>query len=336
MALQALLLQAAADGREELLFGDSLYRAREILPDFLPEGTFPPIYLEFPLLGEPFLDATILYHQRDVRRLSLSSPAAEGTGEMLDWFACLSGPYGDVCCGYEVDFKNAKPSAAGVHFQPRTHLELVEPFCALLGEAGRAPLYLEMAERMRKSWPLSFFGLFRGRPDSPLRVCGYLSPEERDVCGKDTGRIRHVFETAGFSAWDETMLRQICELLSAAPGEADFQFDIKADGACESMFAIDVRFAPLSSRNMAVSFDRGENRRLMKLLESWGIADERWKDGVALSFAKAFPVTLGDIETGCFALTLLPQWIKIRWIDNRLQASKLYLHMYAGLLPLND
>ena len=47
-ALQALLLQAAADGRGEILFGDSLSRAREILPFFMPEGLFPPVEDDLP------------------------------------------------------------------------------------------------------------------------------------------------------------------------------------------------------------------------------------------------------------------------------------------------
>ena len=332
MALQALLLRAASDGREEHLFGDSFARAREILPDFLPEGAFPEIYLEFPLLGKPFLDATILYHQTEIRHLSVSSPAVVGTMEMLNWFDGLNAPYKDVCCGYELDFKKAEFSAAGVHLQPRTHLELVEPFCKSLGETRCAPLYLEMAKRMQDTWPLSFLGLFRGRPDSPLRVCGYLLREELDTCKKDAGRIMNIFKTAGFSAVDETMIRQICDLFAATPGVADFQFDIEPDGSCGDMFAIDVMFESLPSGDMITSFDRGKNHRLMELLESWKITDARWKNGVELSFTKSFPVTLEDSSTVCYALSLLPQWIKIRWIDGRLQPSKLYLHAKAGII----
>jgi hypothetical protein len=142
----------------------------------------------------------------------------------------------------------------------------------------------------------------------------------------------NIFKTAGFSAVDETMIRQICDLFAATPGVADFQFDIEPDGSCGNMFAIDVMFESLPSGDMITSFDRGKNHRLMELLESWKITDARWKNGVELSFTKSFPVTLEDSSTVCYALSLLPQWIKIRWIDGRLQPSKLYLHAKAGII----
>lgn len=60
-SLQVLLLQAADEGRGEVLFGESLKRvAREAAP-FLVGRRFPSIYLECPLSGDPFLDITVLY-----------------------------------------------------------------------------------------------------------------------------------------------------------------------------------------------------------------------------------------------------------------------------------
>ncbi|MBR3555432.1 MAG: hypothetical protein IKN89_05940 [Oscillospiraceae bacterium] len=58
-ALHMLLLHAASDGREELLFGDSLERVKKVLPDFVEPVDlihFPELHLEFPLIGAPFLD----------------------------------------------------------------------------------------------------------------------------------------------------------------------------------------------------------------------------------------------------------------------------------------
>ena len=112
---------------------------------------FPDVYLEFPLAGTPFLDATILYGRKVQRMPVITSSAADGTQEMLRWFFSVSEEYTDICCGYELDTKTEKLPAAGVHFQPRKHLELVEPFCVSLGEAWRAPLYLAAAVCRRLS-----------------------------------------------------------------------------------------------------------------------------------------------------------------------------------------
>ena len=331
-SLLALLLRADEDERGDLLFGDSLDRVRQVLPAFMPEDDFPSVYLEFPLLGAPFLDATVLYSHSCARGLSVSAPAAEGTQAMLDWFAGVSARYPDIACGYELDTGSAELTAAGVHFQPRMHTELVEPFCASLGEAWRASLYLDLEVRLGPAWPLSFFGLFRGRPASSLRACGYLSREEQKLCAADAGHIRDVFDAAGFSAYDETMLSQISALLAVSPGQADFQFDVYPDGTLGNTFAIDARFDPRPSADMKQSFREGKNRELMRLIENWGIADSRWKPGVDMSFTRAFPVGQEDGGTGCFALSLLPEWIKIRWTSGILQPSKLYLLAKAGMV----
>ena len=62
-AYQVLLLQAADEGRGPLLFGDCVERARNAVLPFLVGESFPDVYLEHPLAGDPFLDATILLGQ---------------------------------------------------------------------------------------------------------------------------------------------------------------------------------------------------------------------------------------------------------------------------------
>ena len=44
------------------LFGNGLDTIRPLIRPFLIGDDFPEIYLEFPLKGEPFLDATVLYN----------------------------------------------------------------------------------------------------------------------------------------------------------------------------------------------------------------------------------------------------------------------------------
>ena len=330
-AYQVLLLQAADEGRGPLLFGDCVERARNAVLPFLVGESFPDVYLEHPLAGDPFLDATILLGQIE-RGTRIASPAAGDHAAMLDWFAETHRQHNEVSCGFELDIKEDVLPTAAIHFQPRTHIELVRPFCEIVGEPERADLYLDLASRMPEGWPLSFFGMFRGRPGSPLRVCGYLANDEKEACMQDPGRLASAFEQIGFHAYDDAMLEQVSALMTAAPGTVDFQFDIYPDGELGSVFAIDAQFGIAQPEAVRASFESGPGAGVMELLEGWGAADGRWKTAIESAFARALPIELDDGEAGRFAFTLMPQWVKARWKDGVLQPSKLYHLARANLL----
>ena len=328
-AFEVLCLQAADDGRGDVLFGDSLPRARKALRPFMVGEKFPSVYLEFPLLGAPFLDVTVLYAALEAGT-RIDSEAAAGAEGVIDWFSSVCGTYPDVCFGFEVDTKGPELPVAAIHFQPRTSVELVLPFCEAVGEPERADLYLELAERMPDGWSLSFFGMFRGRPGSPLRVCGYLRRDEKARCAERPSCLAEIFDRAGFSAYDETMLSQIAALLAASPGGIDFQFDIWPDGRLGDIFAIDIQFDIEKPAAVQACFKSGPAARVMKLLEEWGVADGRWKLGGEAAFARALPVEQEDGSLERYAFTLMPQWVKARWKAGALQPAKLYHLAKAG------
>ena len=328
---QVLLLQAASDGRGDALFGESQARAREAVPPFLLGKDFPDIYLEHPLIGEPFLDVTILLNKLEPGT-RVDSPAAGEHGAMLDWYAEARPTYENISCGFELDTKETELPMAAVHFQPRWHKELVEPFCATIGEPERAQLYLDLDARMPQGWSLSFFGMFRGRPAAPLRVCGYLPGNEQRACAEDSAHVAQVFDAVGFTAYDQPMLEQIARLMASTPGSIDFQFDVYPDGHIGDVFAIDVQFDIQQPAVVQASFETGPGARVMELLEEWGAADERWRLAPHAAFARALPVELEDGELAGYAFTLMPQWAKVRWTNCELQPSKLYHLAHGGLL----
>ena len=111
-SFEVLCLQAADEGRGDVLFGESLDRARKAARPFMIGEEFPSVYLEFPLIGKPFLDITMLYDKLKPG-VRVESEAAEGTGEMLDWFAEACLDRNGVCCGFELYVKDpALPRAA--------------------------------------------------------------------------------------------------------------------------------------------------------------------------------------------------------------------------------
>jgi hypothetical protein len=327
-AFEVLCLQAADNGRGKVLFGDSLGRARSLARPFMAAMEFPSVYLEFPLAGKPFLDVTVLYSNGGPGH-PIESEAAAGTEEVIAWFAKECAQHANVSFGFELDTSKQQLPAVAIHFQPRTHKELVQPFCEHVGEPERAALYLELADRMPQDWPLSFFGMFRGRPNSPLRACGYLSLNEADECASDPRRLPAVFKAVGFSAFDNTMLEQIRTLMSVTSNALDFQFDVLSDGSIGDTFAIDVQFHIEQPDAVQASFSTGELAPLMRLLEGWGIADARWKLGVESAFARAIRVVPRG-ESDRYSFTLMPQWAKVRWKNGVLQPAKLYLLGKAG------
>ena len=331
-AMQIILLHAAEDGRGKILFGDSLERVERILPPFLSGDVFPHVYLEFPLLGQPSLDVSVLY-RRESGRLRVNAPAAAGTGGMLDWFAGASGNCPDICCGYELDTGlRSDPGMAAVHFQPRDHQKLVEPFCASLGEEAQGALYLSAAKRMPAGWPLSFFGIFRGRADSALRICGYLDREEQERCAGEPGRIRSVFRELDFPGYSDEMPEQVSLLLKAAQGHAvDFQFDLQRDGKLTGKFALDVGLNLSTPKKLHAAFTDGEHAKIRQLLEDWNITDSRWQTALDMCFAWKLPVEKADGSSGICRLLLLPAWIKVRWINGILQPAKMYCYAWTEM-----
>ena len=61
-------------------------------------------------------------------------------------------------------------------------------------------------------------------------------------------------------------------------------------------------------------------------------ADARWRDAARAAFARAIDVEGADGAPGRLALTVMPQWVKVRWRAGELQAAKLYHSAGATLL----
>ena len=330
-ALQMLLLHAASAGRGELLFGECLERVKKILPDFVNPGDlddFPDLYLEFPLLGDPFLDVTVLYTNIPDDAL-IASPLAAGTEQMMAWLAQVKNKYPDVCGGFEIDTKHTSRVTAAVHFQPREHTELAEEFCEIIGEQQYGQLYVKTVGHMPEDLKLSYFGLFKGRPGSPLRVGGYMNREQTTSCADDTDNLIRLFGAAGFTAYDEPMIREISSVLAVSPGTVDFQFDIYPDGSVGDSFAIGTSFAIQQREAILASFyDReGSGAKYFDLLQKWGIADARRKKGLEAVFTGALPM-----KEGALTFSVFPQWFKVRWTGRKLQPAKMYLLAKAGYI----
>ncbi|MBQ9069092.1 MAG: hypothetical protein IJ131_08540 [Eggerthellaceae bacterium] len=330
-AFAVLCVQAADEGRGPVLFGDSIERVRDVVGPFLVGDLFPEIYFEFPLAGDPFLDVTVLLGSL-APGTRIDSPLAEGTGAVLDFYSRAREQDDGIAFGFELDCgKDAVPAAA-LHFQPRNNKGLVVPFCASVGEPERADLYLAQDDRMPEGWDLSFFGLFRGRPGFPLRVCGYFDEQERLNCATDPARIERAFAQAGFAACAPEMCAQVAQALSLAPQSADFQFDVFPDGSLGDSFAVDLSFDRMPSDEIRESFAHGAGAMLVAQLKEWGIADSRVDLVPDMAFTRALLMEHDDGTTRGYAFVLAPGWLKVRWRNGVLQPAKMYLRAHAGFI----
>jgi hypothetical protein len=329
LAFDVLCLQAADEGRGEILFGDCLERVRREAPPFIIDGSFPSVYLEYPLIGDPFLDITILYNEGVAKGQRVNSPLVAGTEAAMDWFTNLDDGYEGISFGYELDTKDPSLPVAAIHFQPRRHRQLVDPFCQAVGEPERAHLYHEVNERLPPAWELSFFGMFRGRSNSPLRVCGYLHQQEIQAC-TDPKRLKSVFDAVGFTSYSKEMLEQATTLIDGAAQSADFQFDVYPDGTLGDTFAFDVSYNIQRPELVHENFENGKAAKLMRQLEEWGVADERWHLTSGATFSRAIPLEREDGSFGRYHFVVQPQWEKVRWTACKLMPAKSYLFATAG------
>ncbi|MBO4265743.1 MAG: hypothetical protein J5910_00970 [Lachnospiraceae bacterium] len=329
-AFELLCAFCGSGGKAETLFGEDIKRLPERIGPFLNTDPFPSIHLEFPLLGEPFTDVTVLY--RDIEAgMRIKSEAVGDTGSLLDWYADVCRKYPRICFGFELDSAlDHKKAAFG--FQPRESEELVRPFCKITGTVLQGEHYLRAAQKMPARWPLSYFGVYPGRDNAPFRVCGYYDRRELSSHDISPEKIRADLDTIGFRSYDATMLEQISKILSLEVNAIDFQFDICPDESFGDVFSLDVQLKEMGSAKVSEAFESGVSAEVMSILRSWGIADGRTSMIKKTSLSRGIKVMSENDGMIDYALICKPEWIKIRWKSCKLQPSKCYCLLYAGKL----
>ncbi len=328
---EMLMCLAGEGGRDRLLFGGCIPRARKLIRPFVIGDRLPDIYLECPLKGDPFLDVTVLYDKLP-EGACINSKYAGGSKEIISCFTKMKEEYPDICFGFELDTSKEDPKDAAVHFEPRSHTDLAIPFCKAAGEDIYGKLYLDVAAKLSDTMPPSFFGMFRGRSDSPLRVCGYLGARQKKMIVDDTDNLVKFFDTIGFSAYDDKMLEDITKVLKLSPMEADYQFDIYPDKSVSDVFSIDIKLGEKSAQSIRQSYQNGILSGIMSFFRDRDIADDRADMISELAKSFAFPVKKETGEITGFALVIQPSWFKIRWKGAQLQNAKCYSLLRAGCM----
>ena len=271
-AYEMLCQHAGEKGRSEALFGDSLPRVREAAPPFLTGMMFPEVYFEFPLSGDPFLDVSIFYGK--IKPGMKIGSWDKGSG-ILDWVADTQKKYRDIAVCFELDTHLKDHKTPGIIFEPRRAYETIKPFCDLIGESETAELYLDMCDRMKNAWPLSYFGIFRGRDSSPLRISGYLTKEEKEAYSNDPSAIAKVFDIIGFTAYSSQMLSLISKIMCIAPDFLEFQLDVYPDHTMGDKFSLDVHIKDRQTDAIIEALSNGPISEIINIWKDLGVADDR-------------------------------------------------------------
>ena len=327
-AYEMLCRHAGKDGREEALFGDSLPRAKEYVPPFLVGMMFPEVYFEFPLSGAPFLDVTVFYGKI---KPGMKIESRDEAGDILDWVANTQKKHRDIAVGFELDTHCKDFTLPAIHFEPRRSVETVRPFCDLIGENENAKLYLDLCERMQNTWPLSFFGLFRGRSNSPLRINGYLTKEAKEAYSFNPSAIAGVFDTIGFKAYSSEMLSQIGEIIGIAPDSLEFQFDVYPDYTLGDKFSLDVHIQDRQPDAILNALSSGPLSEIINIGKEMGILDERIELVKESTMKQTFPIIKNDGSPGEYILEYRPKWMKISWKDAKPVITKCYCLIWGGV-----
>ncbi len=318
-ALYALM---SAQGRGAALFGDAREAARRFFKRSLVLGSFPVLYFEFPLLGEPCLDLLSIYEHVPTKAC-FALGDGYGYQAVLDWFSGLDAAQ-RAAMGVELDLSQGVTEQAGIYFQQRGGLTLLGEFLQVIGQESRTNDYLRIQERMPRGWLPSYAGLFPAREGTPLRLGGYLSRPSCMRCSQDPAFLRSRFDRMGFADYTSLMLER-CALLMGLVPYVDYQLDIGLDGLLGDTFGLSLSFGRCALHEVDECFSVGYGAKVMELLQGWGLADERWKLIPSMPFARGITYEDQDGRKRRLVMSVRLNYAKVKFVAGVAQAAKFYL-----------
>ena len=285
MAYKILYALAARDGREAALFGDCAPLAERAFEHSIPGDAFPELWFELPLMGEPWFDLHALTSVESLdSNTEFTADEVGGHEGAFRWFAAQGKGVRQMALSW--DTGSGDMSSPAVQLLLRT--SLCDTTCDFLKAAGRpdaAPAYRTFFNRLPKGWFACYTGVFPSRPGHNLRVeCIPDSGLQREYITNPQLLESHL-KQVGLQDLGETIVPRCCQLADT-PFQLEFQFDVMPDGSAGPTFGASLRFGDSSDDDWG-SFDPdGAAGELMRQVEAWGLADERWRLLADAAFAK--------------------------------------------------
>ena len=162
-----------------------------------------------------------------------------------------------------------------------------------------------------------------------MRIGGYMDKTELERCADDSAHLGDCFRKIGFSAFDAPMLERCAEFMRLAPS-IDFQFDIMPDGSLSDTFGLSLSFNETKPREAHACIESGYGAAVMRALQSWSLADDRWKVIADAAFARHVGYERDDGTEGRFALCICFNYAKVKFRACEPQPAKFYFTCIAG------
>ena len=320
--------------RAAVLFGSESDLARETFKKSLIGKAFPSFWLEAPLVGEPGFDLHVYYDRNQVQP---DERFAEGAGfgmqALFDWY--FGAETGGVGVGFAHDLRDGRPvTGAYVNFNSQP-LNDVRGFFDTLGSPELCEPAIALMARLPKSWHPWYLGLFPGRRDAGVRVGSFVPRVRQAKYARNAREIADDLRAAGFYALDDEMLQRV-QALAALPYQLELQLDATETGPGETL-GVDLTLELDSPRRVREAFAAdGAAAQACTLLETWGVADGRWRAIASSSFGTAIPLPAVAGADKALLMSCLPAFIKVKWCNGQPQPAKVYLQCAAQPVALAD
>ena len=320
MLYDILYALAARSGREGVLFGrDGFALAHQAFACSYAGSMFPELWFELPLAGEPWFDLHVLTAREGLERSELFPDGRRVFHpQLFEWFA--SQPQGVRQLALSHDIGRGCADNPAVQLLVNTSdIAVMCGFLEVASGADAASAYRAFVKRLPDGWYPCYAGLFPSRPEVGLHVECIPSDDLQAAYASDAGLLEAHLRQAGLSALGDTVVPR-CQQLARMPFKIEFQFDVKANGAVGSTFGASLRFAcPPGDDDWRAFEAQGSGGELMRLVESWNLADDRWQLFEDAAFAKR--VAQKDEHLILFNF---PAFLKLRWKEGHPFDAKAY------------
>lgn len=312
-----LYAYVARDGRDGALFGDGFPYSRLAFEMSCPGDAFPEIWFELPLKGEPWFDFHALTGVETLDPgMEFAPERTGGYPGVFKWFADAQGVR-QLALSWDLHKGDLSHPALQLLVRDST---MHVPFLELAGGAGAVSSYRAFETRAPRHWLPCYTGLFPGRDDFGVRVECIPGDGWQKRYAADAELLESDLRQTGLPFLSESIISR-CHELARTPFALEFQFDVRPDGTTGETFSASVRFDNPDAPDASAPFDvGGAAGELMEQIESWGLADGRWRLLADAMVSKRVERENESMVMGCY-----PAFIKLRWHRGEPLDAKAYL-----------